>query len=91
MRERVRVECAWFLRWLQVPRRRRWQNSARRRELLTALEESAAPMSAAIKQIEARTNHDVKAVELWLRANSRPGREPARTGVDALRCHLRRY
>ncbi len=24
-------------------------------------------MSAAIKQIESRTNHDVKAVEIWLR------------------------
>ncbi len=41
------------------------------RELLATLaQDPQRPMSAAIKQIEARTNHDVKAVEYWLRARA---------------------
>jgi adenylosuccinate lyase len=70
MRERVRVECAWYLALAAGPA---VQPLAKlplaARELLTAL--ARDPQStdvAAIKQIEARTNHDVKAVENWLRA-----------------------
>ncbi|HUY84022.1 MAG TPA: adenylosuccinate lyase, partial [Steroidobacteraceae bacterium] len=71
MRERTRVEAAWLLALAAGPARgplvslpdecRRW---------LSALAADPAPTDvAAIKAIESRTNHDVKAVELWLRAS----------------------
>ena len=70
MRERVRVECAWFLALAAGPAAHALAKlPPAARELLTTL--AADPQStdvAAIKQIEARTNHDVKAVEYWLRA-----------------------
>jgi len=69
MRERVRVECAWLLALAQGPAApvlaplpqpaRSWL------EALAA--DPAATDVAAIKAIEARTNHDVKAVEYWIR------------------------
>ena len=69
MRERVRVECAWFLALAAGPAAKplaRFPKAAR--ELLASLAENPeAADVAAIKQIEARTNHDVKAVEYWLR------------------------
>src|SRR5450755_3082272 len=69
MRERVRVECAWFLALAAGPAAAalaRLPGAAK--ELLTALANDPADTDvAAIKQIEARTNHDVKAVEIWLR------------------------
>jgi adenylosuccinate lyase len=70
MRERVRVECAWFLALAAGPATHALAKlPLAARELLTTL--ASNPQStdvAAIKQIEARTNHDVKAVEYWLRA-----------------------
>jgi adenylosuccinate lyase len=70
MRERVRVECAWFLALAAGPAAHALAKlPLAARELLTKL--ASDPQStdvAAIKQIEARTNHDVKAVEYWLRA-----------------------
>src|SRR6202046_4685376 len=70
MRERVRVECAWFLALAAGPAQHALGKlPPAARELLTAL--ASNPQSTdvgAIKQIEARTNHDVKAVEYWLRA-----------------------
>lgn len=70
MRERVRVECAWFLALAAGPAAPALKNlPAAAHERLTSL--ASDPQStdvAAIKQIEARTNHDVKAVEYWLRA-----------------------
>ena len=69
MRERVRVECAWLLALAQGPAApvlallpqpaRSWL------EALAA--DPAATDAAGIKAIEARTNHDVKAVEYWIR------------------------
>jgi adenylosuccinate lyase len=69
MRERVRVECAWFLALAAGPAGTALAKLPRpARDLLMALSENpAAADVAAIKQIEARTNHDVKAVEIWLR------------------------
>jgi adenylosuccinate lyase len=70
MRERVRVECAWFLALAAGPASHALAElPAPARELLTTL--AGNPLSTdvpAIKHIEARTNHDVKAVEYWLRA-----------------------
>jgi adenylosuccinate lyase len=69
MRERVRVECAWFLALRAGPAAaalHRLPHAAL--DLLSALSKDPAGTDvAAIKQIEARTNHDVKAVEIWLR------------------------
>src|ERR1700691_2794223 len=69
MRERVRVECAWFLALAAGPAAAALANLPRAaHDLLAALSKDPAGADvAAIKQIEARTNHDVKAVEIWLR------------------------
>ncbi len=69
MRERVRVECAWFLALAASPAAAALAKLPRAaRDLLIALsKDPAAADVAAIKQIEAHTNHDVKAVEIWLR------------------------
>jgi adenylosuccinate lyase len=69
MRERVRVECAWFLALAAGPGAGalgRLPRTAHAR-LCALAEDPSGTDVAAIKQIEARTNHDVKAVELWLR------------------------
>src|SRR5215472_8829968 len=62
IRERVRIEAQWLLQLpgasLSAPVRERAQR------LATAPDEGAAP---AVKAIEARINHDVKAVEYYLR------------------------
>jgi len=70
MRERVRVECAWFLALSAGPARVPLADlpPAARDWLEVMAADPAATDVAAIKQIEARTNHDVKAVEYWLRA-----------------------
>jgi adenylosuccinate lyase len=69
MRERVRVECAWFLALAAGPAASALAKLPRAAgDFLTDLsKDPAAADVAAIKQIEARTNHDVKAVEIWLR------------------------
>jgi adenylosuccinate lyase len=69
MRERVRVECAWFLALAAGPAAAALAKLPRAaHDFLAALsKDPAAADVAAIKQIEARTNHDVKAVEIWLR------------------------
>jgi adenylosuccinate lyase len=68
MRERVRIECAWLLALAEGP-------AAALRDLPAAAgvwaQSLASDPSAtdvpAIKAIEARTKHDVKAVEYWIR------------------------
>lgn len=69
MRERVRVECAWFLQLASGPAARALAGlPAGAKDLLAALsKDPGATNVAAIKEIESRTNHDVKAVEYWLR------------------------
>jgi adenylosuccinate lyase len=69
MRERVRVECAWFLALAAGPAAASLAKLPRAAwDLLGALAKDPGGTDvAAIKQIEARTNHDVKAVEIWLR------------------------
>jgi len=70
MRERVRVECAWVLAMAAGPARTALADlpPAARNWLLAMAADPAETDIVAIKQIEARTNHDVKAVEYWLRA-----------------------
>ena len=69
MRERVRVECAWFLALAAGPAAPSLAKLPRAAwDLLGALAKDPSSTDvAAIKQIETRTNHDVKAVEIWLR------------------------
>ncbi len=73
MRERVRVECAWFLALRSGPAAAALTAlPVEASQWLTQL--AADPRTtdvAAIKAIEARTNHDVKAVEYWIRAQLR--------------------
>jgi adenylosuccinate lyase len=69
MRERVRVECAWLLRLAQGPAAAPLAAlpPAAREWLETHARDPKSTDVAAIKAIEARTNHDVKAVEYWIR------------------------
>jgi len=69
MRERVRVECAWFLALAAGPATDALAKlpPAAREFLASLAKNPEATDVGAIKQIEARTNHDVKAVEYWLR------------------------
>jgi len=69
MRERVRVECAWLLRLAEGPAAAPLAAlpSAAREWLEAHARDPKSTDVAAIKAIEARTNHDVKAVEYWIR------------------------
>jgi adenylosuccinate lyase len=69
MRERVRVECAWLLALAAGPAAQALSKlpPAARDFLVSMSKDPAATDVAAIKEIESRTNHDVKAVEYWLR------------------------
>jgi adenylosuccinate lyase len=79
MRERVRVECAWLLALARGPATgalAALPSAARAWIEATAADPHATDV-AAIKDIELRTKHDVKAVEVWIRA------ELARRGASA--------
>jgi adenylosuccinate lyase len=69
MRERVRVECAWMLALAAGPARTALAGlpDAVRAWLAAFADDPRDTDVAAIKTIEARTNHDVKAVEYWIR------------------------
>jgi adenylosuccinate lyase len=69
MRERVRVECAWLLALAAGPAAAALTSlpaSARDWARRSAQDPSATDVLA-IKHIETRTKHDVKAVEYWIR------------------------
>jgi len=69
MRERVRVECAWTTCLAAGPAAAALAtlSSAARAWLDEFARDPRATDVAAIKAIESRTNHDVKAVEYWIR------------------------
>ncbi len=69
MRARVRVECAWMLALAAGPAAPSLAplGGAARAWLEAFAADPAGTDVAAIKAIEARTNHDVKAVEYWIR------------------------
>jgi len=76
MRCRVRVEIEWFLALADAGLAELAPPGAAERAFLHELVASFSPADAeAIKAIERRTNHDVKAVEYWLgeRLATRPG------------------
>ncbi len=69
MRERVRVECAWMLALAAGPAAGLATLPPDAHLWLTSLAKNPAGTDVgAIKRIESRTNHDVKAVEYWIRA-----------------------
>jgi adenylosuccinate lyase len=69
MRERVRVECAWVLALAAGPAAALAALPRDARQWLESLAKNPASTDVlAIKDIESRTNHDVKAVEYWIRA-----------------------
>ncbi len=70
MRERVRVECAWMLGLAAGPAAAALGTlPAAARTWLESFARDPGPTDvAAIKAIETRTNHDVKAVEYWIRS-----------------------
>jgi adenylosuccinate lyase len=69
MRERVRVECAWFLALAGGPAETVLRDlpAAAGVWAHSLASDPAATDVSAIKSIEARTKHDVKAVEIWIR------------------------
>jgi adenylosuccinate lyase len=80
MRARVRVECAWLLALTRAgagASLTQWPPVAQAWLEQLAVDPAATDV-AAIKNIERKTNHDVKAVEYWLRAELRArGATPA--------------
>jgi adenylosuccinate lyase len=80
IRERVRVECAWMLALAAGPAAAQLAQlpEPARRLLATLAQDPSTTDGQAIKRIEARTNHDGKAVEYWLRGElSSRGASPA--------------
>jgi adenylosuccinate lyase len=69
MRERVRVECAWMLALARGPAANalRAVPQPARAWLENFAQDPSATDVPAVKAIEARTAHDVKAVEYWIR------------------------
>jgi adenylosuccinate lyase len=69
MRERVRVECAWLLALAEGPAAPALASlPASARDWAQRFARDPGPTDVlAIKHIEARTKHDVKAVEYWIR------------------------
>lgn len=82
MRERVHVEIEWLKALAADPRIAEVPEFSPQtlRELELLVEEFKPSDAAAIKAIEARTNHDVKAVEYWIkeRLEGLPEAEKAR-------------
>ena len=74
MHRRVQVELAWFeaLGDAQLPEFAPL-SSAERAHLAQVVANFSEADAAAIKQIEKTTNHDVKAVEYWIRGNADMG------------------
>jgi adenylosuccinate lyase len=68
MRERVRVECAWLLALAEGPATALASLPASARDWARRFaQDPSATDVLAIKHIESRTKHDVKAVEYWIR------------------------
>jgi adenylosuccinate lyase len=82
MRARVRVEIAWLVALSDEPRIAEVPPfSAEARRALDAAGSSFAPIDAArVKAIERTTNHDVKAVEYWLKERFAGTPEVAQVG-----------
>jgi len=82
MRARVRVEIAWLIALSDEPRIAEIPPfGAQTRSALDVAGSSFAPIDAArVKAIERTTNHDVKAIEYWLKERFADTPEVARVG-----------
>jgi adenylosuccinate lyase len=81
MHRRVQVEVEWFIALSDAGFAEFAPLSEASRGLLRSLAARFSEADAeAIKEIERTTNHDVKAVEYWLRARMEPHPELARAG-----------
>jgi adenylosuccinate lyase len=79
--ERIRIEAEWF-RFLVTEVEPFWQHARHTRVLERAAALAAKPdddAATAVKAIEARTNHDVKAVEYFVRETLGAAGAPAAT------------
>ncbi len=81
IRYRVRVELAWLKALAAEPKLRELKAFSRgtQAELDALVEEFAERDAEAIKAIEAETNHDVKALEYWLKERLSGNREIERS------------
>ena len=79
IRERVAIEIAWLLALAAEPSFTALKafSAKAAKELRSAAEKFAPSDAERIKAIEAKTNHDVKAVEYWLRERFAGNREIA--------------
>ncbi|MDQ1259272.1 MAG: adenylosuccinate lyase, partial [Pseudomonadota bacterium] len=80
MHRRVQVEIAWFIALSDAGFAEfKPLSTGARAYLLSLVKNSSASASAAIKDIEKTTNHDVKAVEYWIKSKfeARPELEKA--------------
>ena len=93
IRERFAVEVAWLVHLSECPGSPSWAACpTRERRALDSWVQAFGPGdAAAVKDIEARTNHDVKAVEYYLkqRLTAEPGLVGGTGGVRPLRGDLR--
>ena len=94
IRERVAVEVEWLLALAAeaaLPALRPFSD-ATREELRAAVAGFGIADAERIKAIEAATNHDVKAVEYWLRERFAGNARAHRGGrIHPLRLHLGRH
>jgi adenylosuccinate lyase len=81
IRYRVRVELAWLKALAAEPKLRELKPFSRRTlaELDALVDDFAERDAEAIKRIEAETNHDVKALEYWLKERLSGNREIERS------------
>ncbi|MGH8221166.1 MAG: adenylosuccinate lyase [Steroidobacteraceae bacterium] len=89
IRERIRIEARWLLHLAaSVPELPGAQLTAQARALASALAESPPPDACeAVKRIEARINHDVKAVEYYVREQlAAAGASPATLELTHFGC-----
>ncbi len=82
IRHRVLVELAWLKALAHEPAIPELPPFSKRTlaEIDSCAAEFSADDAAAVKQIEARTNHDVKAVEYWIRERFAANAEVAKAG-----------
>jgi hypothetical protein len=92
MHHRVKVEIAWLLALSEAGLDELKPFSAESKAVLQNIAAEFTEQDAArIKAIEATTNHDVKAVEYWLKASPSTPRVGRCIGVHSLRLHLGRH
>jgi hypothetical protein len=94
MHRRVQVEVAWFIALSDAgfPNSSHLSTGARTYLLGLVKTFQRSRWRWPSRQIEKTTNHDVKAVEYWIKSKFEPARVAGKaTGIRALRLHQRRH